>query len=85
MINTIFYYVDSLSFEDYLSKLNSGELLERTIVFAATQKAIYKGRVKYTFNSLNDFSDQEWEQKLDNIFSNSPYTLPIATKANIAN
>lgn len=44
-INTIFYYTESLSFSDYITMLQSGEITYRTIVFAQAQKAIYKGGV----------------------------------------
>jgi len=44
-INTIFYYADSLTFSDYITMLQSGEITYRTIVFATAQKAIYKGGV----------------------------------------
>ena len=46
-INTIFYFPASLTFEEYTTKLNQGEIAARTIVFADAQKAIYKGGKKY--------------------------------------
>ena len=49
MINTIFYYPTSLTFEQYQNRLSDpGEdgISNRTIVFAHDQKAIYKGGVK---------------------------------------
>jgi hypothetical protein len=57
MINTIFYYPDSLTFEEYQSKLGT-DIAARTIVFADAQKAIYKGGKQFGATSLTDLKDQ---------------------------
>ena len=56
-ISTIFYFPNSLTFEDYSEKLNNGEIASRTIVFAEAQKAIYKGGKKYGGMSTQEFHD----------------------------
>ena len=48
MINTIFYFPSSLSFEEYLELYNAGEIADYTIVFAQHQRAVYKNGVQYT-------------------------------------
>ena len=57
IINTIFYFPDSLTFEDYSEKLSRGEISERTIVFASEQKSVYKNGKKYGGLSLQEFRD----------------------------
>ena len=57
MINTIFYFPESLTFEDYVSKLASGDIASRTIVFADAQKAIYNRGKKYGGVSSSEFHD----------------------------
>lgn len=52
MINTIFYYPDSLTFEEYQSKVGT-DIADRTIVFADAQKAIYKGGKQYGLTDLS--------------------------------
>lgn len=58
MINTIFYYPSSLTFSEYINMLNGGEISGRTIVFAADQKAIYKGGKQYGLTDLADLKEQ---------------------------
>ena len=65
-INTIFYFPNSLTFEDYSEKLNAGEISARTIVFADAQKAIYKGGKKY-----GGLSNQEFHDLVDTLYDNS--------------
>lgn len=91
-INTIFYYADSLTFSDYITMLQSGEITYRTIVFATAQKAIYKGGVQYGVTDLEDLKKQlkdlldgqEIIQKIENIVNNhfdlDPQDLPTASK-----
>lgn len=43
MINTIFYFVESLTFNDYIAQLQSNEISPKTIVFASEQRSVYKG------------------------------------------
>lgn len=62
MINTIFYFPSSLTFQDYTTMLNNGEIAERTVVFADAQKAIYKGGKKY-----GGLSDQEFHDLIDSL------------------
>lgn len=90
-INTIFYYAESLSFSDYITMLQSGEITYRTIVFAQAQKAIYKGGVQYGATDLADLKEQlktlldgqEVVQKIENIVNNhfdlDPQDLPTAS------
>lgn len=77
MINTIFYYPDSLTFEEYQSKLGT-DIAARTIVFADAQKAIYKGGKQFGATSLTDLKNQ-----IQQIFNENPYTLPIATASRL--
>lgn len=77
MINTIFYYPDSLTFEEYQSKVGT-DIAARTIVFADAQKAIYKGGKQFGATSLTDLKDQ-----IQQIFNENPYTLPIATASRL--
>ena len=72
MINTIFYFPSSLTFQDYLELLNSGQIAQRTIVFAEAQKAVYKGGKKY-----GGLSTQEFEALLDEQQHNSWITDEI--------
>lgn len=48
MINTIFYFPENLTFEEYKNLFNSGEISKNTIVFAKEQKSIYMGGNDYT-------------------------------------
>lgn len=48
MINTIFYFPENLTFEEYKNLFNSGEISKNTIVFAKEQKSIYMGGDNYT-------------------------------------
>ena len=66
MINTIFYFPSSLTFQDYTTMLTNGEIAERTVVFADAQKAIYKGGKKY--GGLND---QEFNNLIDSLENDS--------------
>lgn len=77
MINTIFYYPDSLTFEEYQSKVGT-DIAARTIVFADAQKAIYKGGKQFGSTSLSDLKTQ-----IEQIFSENPYTLPIASASRL--
>lgn len=63
-INTIFYFIGSLSFEDYVTKLANGEISKRTIVFADEQKAIYKNGIKFggtTYQEFHEMIDQAYD------------------------
>lgn len=54
MIDTIFYFPDSLTYSDYLSKLNSDApdgIAPHVIVFAGQQKAIYLKGLKFSTSS----------------------------------
>ena len=77
MINTIFYYPESMTFEEYQSKVGT-DIAARTIVFADAQKAIYKGGKQFGATSLTDLKDQ-----IQQIFNENPYTLPIATASRL--
>ena len=57
MIETIFYFPASLTFDEYTTKLSNGELADRTIVFADAQKAIYKGGKKYGGWNTQEFHE----------------------------
>lgn len=59
-IETIFYFPPSLTFDEYTTKLNNGELADRTIVFADAQSAIYKGGKKY-----GGWSNQEFHEHME--------------------
>lgn len=65
-INTIFYFPESLTFEDYSNKLNRGEISGRTIVLANEQKAIYKNGKKY-----GGLDEQELRAFIDSLSGNS--------------
>lgn len=65
-INTIFYFIGSLSFEDYVTKLANGEISKRTIVFADEQKAIYKNGIKFGGTSY-----QEFHEMIDQVYDDS--------------
>ena len=56
-INTIFYFPDSLTFGRYIQMLNEQQISPRTIVFAKSQNAIYKGGKKYGGVSEQEFND----------------------------
>jgi len=75
MIDTIFYFVDSLNFDEYQSRLSSGDIADRTIVFAEAQKAIYKDGVNY-----GNLTKDEMISIVKTIIHENPsYILPIAT------
>lgn len=57
MINTIFYFPESLTFEEYTNKLAANEIADKTIVFAKAQKSIYMGGECYTGTNSDDQSD----------------------------
>lgn len=48
MINTIFYFVDSLSFNDYTSQIRSGDISKKTIVFVDDTRSIFMGGKSYS-------------------------------------
>ena len=50
MINTIFYFVDSLSFNDYTSQIRSGDISKKTIVFVDDTRSIFMGGKSYSYN-----------------------------------
>ena len=50
MINTIFYFVDSLSFNDYTSQIRSGDISKKTIVFVDDTSSIFMGGKSYSYN-----------------------------------
>lgn len=56
MINTIFYFVDSLSFNDYISQIRSGDISKKTIVFVDNTRSIFMGGKSYSYSdsSLRD-------------------------------
>ena len=57
MINTIFYFPESLTFEDYTNLFTSGEISKNTIVFAKEQRAIYMGGDNYTGKEVTPVSN----------------------------
>lgn len=65
-INTIFYFPNSLTFEEYTEMLAGGDIAPRTIVFADAQKSIYKDGKKY-----GDISEQKFRDLLDAVENNS--------------
>lgn len=65
-INTIFYFPNSLTFEEYTEMLAGGDIAPRTIVFADAQKSIYKDGKKY-----GDISEQKFRDLLDAVKNNS--------------
>ena len=65
-INTIFYFPNSLTFEEYTEMLAGGDIAPRTIVFADTQKSIYKDGKKY-----GDISEQKFRDLLDAVKNDS--------------
>ena len=87
-INTIFYFVESLSYDEYREMCVSGKIAMRTIVFARQQRAIYKGGDMYcpmedsTFLSilLRLLNDEDLINALLNFIKNHRGDLPIATK-----
>lgn len=93
MINTIFYYPQTLTFEEYLNQLGS-EIAARTIVFAKDQKSIYMGGKKFGATSASDIADlkqyiqslfdnTDISDKIENIvkqyFTTTPQDLPTAS------
>lgn len=76
MINTIFYF--PLSKADYTSAYNSGDIADRTICFVPDEKAIYKDGIRYGSTSLDDLKEQ-----IQQIFTENPYILPIATSSRL--
>lgn len=66
MIDTIFYFLESLPFDEYITKFRNGEISNRTIVFAENQKAIYKGGTKY-----GGISVQEFNEKVEELYDDS--------------
>lgn len=87
-INTIFYFVESLPYDEYREMCVSGKIAMRTIVFAHQQRAIYKGGDMYcpmedsTFLSilLRLLNDEDLINALINFIKNHRGDLPIATK-----
>lgn len=79
MIDTIFYYPQSLSFDDYRTQLENEEISPDTIVFAHDQKAIYKGGEKYGVTGVNDLNTNELNDKVYEIIRENPYILPVAS------
>lgn len=65
-INTIFYFPNSLTFEEYTEMLAGGDIAPRTIVFADAQKSIYKDGKKY-----GDISEQKFRDLLDAVENDS--------------
>ena len=93
MINTIFYYPQTLTFEEYLNQLGS-EIAARTIVFAKDQKSIYMGGKKFGASSASDISDlkqyienvlednsvtNKIEEIINNYYNTTPQDLPTAS------
>lgn len=74
MINTIFYYPQTLTFEEYLNQLGS-EIAARTIVFAKDQKSIYMGGKKFGASSASDISDLK--QYIENVLEDNSITNKI--------
>ena len=52
MINTIFYFPESLTFEEYRNLFDSGQIYKNTIVFAKAQKSIYMGGDNYSHQEV---------------------------------
>lgn len=57
MIDTIFYFIDSLTFEEYLRQVGS-QIAERTIVFAKDQQSIYMGGKMFGAGNISDIESQ---------------------------
>lgn len=76
MINTIFYYPQSKA--EYDTEYQAGNIAARTISFVPDEKAIYKGGIRYGSTSISDLKTQ-----IEQIFSENPYTLPIATASRL--
>lgn len=57
MINTIFYFPESLTFEEYRNLFDSGQISKNTIVFAKAQKSIYMGGDNYSYQEVTPSSD----------------------------
>lgn len=58
MINSIFYFADSLPLDEYIRRYHAGEISDRTIVLAGDQNAIYKGGKAY--GSASSPYDDSW-------------------------
>lgn len=57
MINTIFYFADTLPFSSYTEQVNSGDISTQTIVFVRDTKSIYMGGQQYGSMTPSDFRD----------------------------
>lgn len=87
-IDTIFYFVETLTYDEYMEMCQKGQIEMRTIVFAKQQRAIYKGGDMYcpmeddTFLSilLRMFDEEDVINALINFIKNHRGDLPIATK-----
>lgn len=74
MINTIFYFIDHLPFDEYVSKINSGDIAEHTIVFVDDTKAIYKGGLWF-----GSTSDPDNIETIIELIRENAYVLPVAS------
>ena len=54
MINTIFYFPETLTFDDYKSQVQLGEISPKTIVFAKQQQGVYMGGISYVYKDIKD-------------------------------
>lgn len=57
MINTIFYFADTLPFSSYTEQIESGDISTQTIVFVRDTKSIYMGGQQYGSMTASDFRD----------------------------
>ena len=64
MINTIFYFTDSLSFSNYQAQVRSGEISSKTIVFVEDTRSVYMGGKSYSYD------DAELRNEIDDIYGN---------------
>ena len=62
MINTIFYFTDSLSFSNYQAQVRSGEISPKTIVFVEDTRSVYMGGKSYSYD------DAEVRNEIDDIY-----------------
>ena len=62
MINTIFYFTDSLSFSNYQAQVRSGEISSKTIVFVEDTRSVYMGGKSYSYD------DAEVRNEIDDIY-----------------
>jgi hypothetical protein len=74
MIKTIFYFKDTLPFEEYYEKWSNGEIADHTIVFVDDTKAIFKGGKQF-----GSTSDPDMTEKIINLIQENKYILPIAS------